>query len=172
MNFLDNIGLSELLIIFLLILLVVGPERLPEMGRKLAKFLRDVRKMYENATRDLDPEIGAIQQTVKEVMDSTREIASIPRDAVRTLTQAVSLDAPEAKPAVAGRRPVSNSPDIPNPLSKDGESARASTDRAPALATLPEAADLAEGPEERSHVPEAEELSVSGGAGREARLDG
>ena len=57
MNIFSNIGITELIVILLLALLVVGPERLPEMGRKLAKTLRDVRQMYENLTKDLGPEL-------------------------------------------------------------------------------------------------------------------
>ena len=41
MNIFSNIGITELVVILLLALIVVGPERLPEMGRKLAKMLRD-----------------------------------------------------------------------------------------------------------------------------------
>ena len=37
MNIFSNIGITELIVILLLALLVVGPERLPELARSLAK---------------------------------------------------------------------------------------------------------------------------------------
>lgn len=35
-----NLGLSELLVIFLVALLVIGPKRLPEIGRALGEAIR------------------------------------------------------------------------------------------------------------------------------------
>ncbi len=92
MNIFSNIGITELLFILLLALLVVGPERLPEMGRKLAKLLRDIRKMYENLTRDLGPELLSIQQTTQEIRQSVESVRSIPQDMVQTVIKAADLD--------------------------------------------------------------------------------
>ena len=39
-----GIGIFELLIIFVVLLLTVGPEKLPMMARKLAKLLSEFRK--------------------------------------------------------------------------------------------------------------------------------
>ncbi|NIV31420.1 MAG: twin-arginine translocase TatA/TatE family subunit, partial [Anaerolineae bacterium] len=63
-----------------LALLVVGPERLPEMGRRLAEILRDLRKAYDNLTRELGPELQSIQQTTQELRESVESVTSIPRD--------------------------------------------------------------------------------------------
>ena len=92
MNIFSNIGITELIVILLLALLVVGPERLPEMGRKLAKTLRDVRKAYENLTKDLGPELMSIQQATQELRDSVQAVKSIPQDAVKTVVDAADLD--------------------------------------------------------------------------------
>lgn len=92
MNIFSNIGITELIVILLLALLVVGPERLPEMGRKLAKTLRDVRKAYENLTKDLGPELMSIQQATQELRDSVQAVKSIPQDAVKSVVDAADLD--------------------------------------------------------------------------------
>ncbi|MEJ2734045.1 MAG: twin-arginine translocase TatA/TatE family subunit [Anaerolineae bacterium] len=92
MNIFSNIGITELIVILLLALLVVGPERLPEMGRNLAKILRDVRKAYENLTQDLGPELQSLQQTTKELRDSVDSVRSIPRDTVQSVVKAADLD--------------------------------------------------------------------------------
>ena len=39
-----GIGFGELIIIFVVALLVVGPQKMPEMAKKLARILREVRK--------------------------------------------------------------------------------------------------------------------------------
>jgi sec-independent protein translocase protein TatB len=92
MNIFSNVGITELIFILLLALLVVGPERLPELARQLGKLLRDVRKAYENLTRDLGPEFTSIQQTTKELRDSVESVRSIPKDAVQSVVKAAELD--------------------------------------------------------------------------------
>jgi sec-independent protein translocase protein TatB len=92
MNIFSNIGITELIVILLLALLVVGPERLPEMGRKLAKTLRDVRKAYENLTKELGPELMSIQQATQELRDSVQAVKTIPQDAVKSVVDAADLD--------------------------------------------------------------------------------
>ncbi|MEC7810849.1 MAG: Sec-independent protein translocase protein TatB [Actinomycetota bacterium] len=57
-----NIGGGEVLVILLLGLLVLGPERLPEFARKIGKFLTDVKRMSRSFQEELrsaveDPEI-------------------------------------------------------------------------------------------------------------------
>ncbi len=92
MNIFSNIGITELIVILLLALLVVGPERLPEMGRKLAKTLRDVRRMYENLTKDLGPELMSLQQTTRELRESVESVRTIPKDMVDSVVKAADLD--------------------------------------------------------------------------------
>jgi sec-independent protein translocase protein TatB len=92
MNIFSNIGITELIVILLLALLVVGPERLPEVARKLAKTLRDVRVMYENLTKDLGPELMSLQQTTREIRESVESVRSIPKDMVDSVVKAAELD--------------------------------------------------------------------------------
>ncbi len=92
MNIFSNIGITELLFILLLALLVVGPERLPELGKKLGHMLRDVRKAYDNLTRDLGPELTSIQQTTRELRESVDSVRSIPKDMVQTVVKAADMD--------------------------------------------------------------------------------
>ena len=43
-----NIGPAELIVIFLVALLVVGPKRLPEIGRTIGKTLREFRRSADD----------------------------------------------------------------------------------------------------------------------------
>jgi sec-independent protein translocase protein TatB len=92
MNIFSNIGITELIVILILALLVVGPERLPEMARQLAKILRDARTAYENLTKDLGPELMSIEQTTREIRDSVNSVRSIPKDMVGSVVKAADLD--------------------------------------------------------------------------------
>ena len=48
-----GIGTQELLIIFLIVLLLFGANRIPEIGRSLGKGIRD----FKRATRDMEDDI-------------------------------------------------------------------------------------------------------------------
>ena len=54
-----DIGFAELIIIALVGLVVIGPERLPEAARNAAKFLGRAKRTYSNLRRDFEREIGA-----------------------------------------------------------------------------------------------------------------
>jgi sec-independent protein translocase protein TatA len=43
-----NIGPQELIIVLIIALVVVGPQRLPEMGRTIGKALREFRKIQDD----------------------------------------------------------------------------------------------------------------------------
>jgi Tat protein translocase TatB subunit len=49
-----NIGPFELIVILLVALLVVGPARLPEMGRNVGKSLRELRRAQDEVRRSLE----------------------------------------------------------------------------------------------------------------------
>jgi len=92
MNLFGNIGALELLVILILALLVVGPERLPQLARDLAKMLRSVRRVYENLSRDLGPEFMSIQQTTEEIRASVESIKTIPQEVVTSIVKTTGLD--------------------------------------------------------------------------------
>jgi Tat protein translocase TatB subunit len=48
-----GLGLGEIAIIMVVALVVFGPDRLPEMAKQAASFVRDMRKMVANARRDI-----------------------------------------------------------------------------------------------------------------------
>jgi sec-independent protein translocase protein TatA len=48
-----NIGPQELLLIFIVALLVVGPRRLPELGRSIGKGIRELRKAQDEVRKTI-----------------------------------------------------------------------------------------------------------------------
>src|SRR3990172_8980805 len=52
-----NIGPQELLIILVIALIVVGPTRLPELGRSIGKGLREIRKAQDEVKRTIQVNI-------------------------------------------------------------------------------------------------------------------
>jgi TatA/E family protein of Tat protein translocase len=51
---LGGIGFQELLIIFLLVLLLFGAKRLPEVGKALGRGIREFKKATKEVQRDVD----------------------------------------------------------------------------------------------------------------------
>jgi len=51
-----NIGMSELIVIFLIILVLFGAKRLPEIGEALGKAIREFKKASKDITEDKDSE--------------------------------------------------------------------------------------------------------------------
>lgn len=51
-----DIGFQELVIIFVIALLVFGPEKLPEIGRTLGKWMIEIRRGIQNAKVQMESE--------------------------------------------------------------------------------------------------------------------
>lgn len=56
MAFLQNIGLPELLVVLVLVLLLFGAKRLPEIARGLGKSIQEFKKGVKEIERDVNDE--------------------------------------------------------------------------------------------------------------------
>jgi sec-independent protein translocase protein TatA len=54
MPFVNNIGPMELVVVLIIALLVVGPKRLPEVGKSLGKGLREFKESISGENRGDD----------------------------------------------------------------------------------------------------------------------
>ncbi len=63
-----DIGFSELLVVFVVMLLVVGPERLPVVARKLGLYLGKIRRSFNQVKAEVEQEleIEAVKAQLKE----------------------------------------------------------------------------------------------------------
>jgi len=84
-----NVGIPELIFIFIIALLVFGPRKLPELGRTLGKALAEFRR----ASADLR---GTIEQEMRELERHAQELEA----------QASELQAPSEQPT--GSSPVAS----------------------------------------------------------------
>lgn len=78
-----SLGTGEILVIVLVILIVFGPDRLPELTRKAGELLSKARTMSRSFTDDLDAEYGDIASPIKELkgdydasMNQMKDVAS------------------------------------------------------------------------------------------------
>jgi sec-independent protein translocase protein TatA len=71
-----NIGPAELIVIFLVALLVVGPKRLPEVGRSIGKALREFRRTTEE-----------VRSTFEASLDDDEEASANGQGTIRRLAE-------------------------------------------------------------------------------------
>ena len=60
-----GIGFWELVAILVIALLVVGPERMPELARKVGTTVRDLRRMYDNLRAELGPDFEEVERGIR-----------------------------------------------------------------------------------------------------------
>jgi sec-independent protein translocase protein TatA len=59
----NNIGPTELIIVLVIALIVLGPKRLPEVGKSLGRGIREFKDSLSSDHRDDDDEdVGPLQQ--------------------------------------------------------------------------------------------------------------
>ncbi len=57
-----NLSLPELVVIFIVALIVVGPNKLPDIGRALGKGIGELKKALNGVKEQVDSEISSINQ--------------------------------------------------------------------------------------------------------------
>ena len=115
-----NIGPPELLLIFVIALVIVGPQRLPELGRTIGKGLREFRKMQDEVKDLVNTGMGDdLKQTTAELRRTASDLKS-----ATDVRSAFRNDAPRTRPHTPSREPaapaqaapaVAPGPDAPAP---------------------------------------------------------
>ena len=96
-----GVGPAELLLIFVIALIVLGPGKLPELARTLGKALRELRRMSLEVTAEFAKElrdIEAISSEVKETTEEIKQAADIKRTLVESVEPALSAGESEEEP--------------------------------------------------------------------------
>lgn len=77
-----EVGFAELVVIGLVALLVIGPEKLPRVARETALWLRKAREMVHSVKREVDQELrldelrqsgGDVERPIREFRDSLNQ---------------------------------------------------------------------------------------------------
>jgi sec-independent protein translocase protein TatA len=57
-----GIGMPELIVILVIALIVIGPQKLPEIARSLGKGLAEFKRATEDLKRNIDEETAAMEE--------------------------------------------------------------------------------------------------------------
>ena len=118
-----NIGPPELLLIFVIALVIVGPQRLPELGRTIGKGMRELRKMQDEVKDLVNTGMGDdFKQTTTELKKTAADLKS-----ATDVRSAFRSDEPRTRPHMSTRRAdrATEGPDAPP--GQDGPSAPPTT---------------------------------------------
>jgi sec-independent protein translocase protein TatB len=74
-----GVGLPELMVIMVLAIVVVGPDKLPEVAADLARWIKRARAYGQHLTRDFNDVVGELEKEVGASRDDWKEIASVIR---------------------------------------------------------------------------------------------
>ena len=70
-----GVGLPELVLILVLTLIVVGPQRLPEVAAQLGKAMRDLRRYTSGINKDLLDAVADLEREYKELKGELRSVS-------------------------------------------------------------------------------------------------
>lgn len=106
-----GIGLPELLVILVLTLLVVGPNRLPEMAAQLARFVRAARRYGNQVTKDFNETLHELEEEYDEMKGEWKEVGQGLDDSVKQVSDELSAADADAKRALDGTAPRDGLPE-------------------------------------------------------------
>jgi sec-independent protein translocase protein TatB len=105
-----NIGPGELIVILILALVLLGPEKLPEMARTVGKGMRELRRATEDIKDQVESELYKL--------DDTKPVVKAP-EGPRYAKAAPAPQLPPAAPALASETPAEGQPAPPQESPKE-----------------------------------------------------
>ena len=107
-----SLGPAEILVILVVALLVFGPNKMPEIGRQVARGVREFRRVQQHLSSELQSVVADLDPTAPGPASSGGDpVPSLPP---RDITDTSAADAPAA---AATAPPVSGTDPMPAPVS-------------------------------------------------------
>jgi sec-independent protein translocase protein TatB len=99
MNPLSSVGTGELILILVIALIFLGPERLPEIARGVGTAIRRFRDALQDMSSDFGEDLASVQEVTQDLQEGIRAVQD-----VRHLSQTLVSSA--AAPLVEAMEPV------------------------------------------------------------------
>jgi len=83
-----DIGFTEMFLVLVIALIVIGPERLPRVAAKVGRFIRKAKQSFENVKREVESELEteelnkrlAENNILKDTKETVKDISSELKD--------------------------------------------------------------------------------------------
>lgn len=133
-----DIGFSELLLLAIVGLLVLGPQRLPKAARMLGLWLRKAKASWYSVKAELERELAdeELKRSLKSTRDDLeragRELDTLARrDVLKPVNEAMDRSRRQLSAAAAEARALSKPDEKPEPGPKDRDATEGDGDRSP-----------------------------------------
>jgi Tat protein translocase TatB subunit len=114
-----NIGTPELLVVLIIAMVVVGPERLPELARWIGRGVRELRKVQDDVKDLVQTGMGdEFRDAANEMKGAVTEVRKTASEVKRAAGMAVAAEPHEREPstpATADAGPDTHDGDRPDP---------------------------------------------------------
>ncbi len=107
-----GVGASEALVVMVLAMIVVGPQRFPEIARHAGRWFRVARRYTNEVMRDVRAAVDEIEHEINEETAELRALGDVSSDlrAVREDVEAVSDEAVSDGAVSDGAQPTTTGP--------------------------------------------------------------
>ena len=122
MDFL-GIGPLELLVVLIIALIVVGPERLPQIAQSIGKTLRDLRAMSQGFTTEWQRELTNVPRIETGEKSLQQSLTEPLKEAQAEVQRALTGPLTSPSDATAKPAPPKAPPQEPNTLNDDADHA-------------------------------------------------
>lgn len=111
-----NIGFGEMLVIAVIALIVVGPDKLPELARTVGRWVGAARRMFEDVKSEVNEQL-----LMEEIARRNREIMEM--DVLSEQRERPAQDTAEAQPMADPRPDLHEDAAAPAPLAASEQEA-------------------------------------------------
>ena len=109
-----GIGTMELLVIFVVALIVIGPRKLPQMARTLGKAFGEFKRVTSDVKRTIDLEVEKVERQERTTKAKSELMAEDAAAATKAQAEtASSVDAPADDDPAASAKTVEAAPAAP-----------------------------------------------------------
>ena len=134
-----DIGFSELLVIGVVALIVIGPERLPRVARTIGHLMGRMQRYVADVKADIDREVEL--EELRKMRDSVQQAATNIETSVQSelnkaeteLNQAAAVASGEVSPPLPAGAEVSPAPEKPAPAIEERNTVSPAHEAAPAI---------------------------------------
>lgn len=124
-----DVGFSELVVIGLVALIVLGPKRLPEVARAAGRWAARLRRFIDDTKREIDREIkdadlAALKEVHREIVETRDLLGKSASEFVPALSEPIAQE-PPAQGSISGGSPAPEThikSTKPRPSKKAGKS--------------------------------------------------
>lgn len=120
-----NIGVPELIFIFVLALLIFGPRKLPELGRTLGKALAEFRRASTDMRMAMEQEMRELERHAQELEKKAGEAVGLADEPAEAAIGAGSIEPRVGAPGSPASAALPGSESQPEVKPADGDAKRA-----------------------------------------------